>query len=85
MCTIYRGVLPSQRARRAFSDNVSFQYQFSEEISEENQFVYLQTFESDSAKDLSDQSFVFSYAGAPKKDLLHSDQVTVLQHISAPI
>ena len=28
-----------------------------------------------------DESFVFSYAGNPKKDLLHSDQVTVLQHI----
>ena len=76
-----QGGIAVPEGARVFIDNVSFQNQFSEEISEENQSVYLQTFESDSAKDLSDESFVFSYAGAPKKDLLHSDQVTALQPI----
>ena len=32
---------------RVFVDNVSFTNTFSEEVAEENQFVYLQTFESD--------------------------------------
>ena len=32
---------------RVFIDHVSFQNQFSEEVSEENQFVHVQTFESD--------------------------------------
>ena len=66
---------------RVFIDNVSFTNTFSEEVAEENQFVYLQTFESDSVVDLSDENFVFSYAGDPKKDLLHSDQVVALQPI----
>ena len=51
-----QGGIAVPEGARVFVDNVSFQNQFSEEISEENQFVYLQTFESDSAKDLSDQS-----------------------------
>ena len=41
---------------RVFIDNVSFTNTFSEEVAEENQFVYLQTFESDSVTDLSDES-----------------------------
>ena len=76
-----QGGIAVPEGARVFIDNVSFQNQFSEEVSEENQFAYLQTFESDSVKDLSDESFVFSYAGDPKKDLLHSDQVTALQGI----
>ena len=60
---------------------MSFTNTFSEEVSEENQYAYLQTFESDSVVDLSDENFVFSYAGDPKKDLLHSDQVVALQPI----
>ena len=45
---------------RVFIDNVSFTNTFSEEVAEENQFVYLQTFESDSVQDLSNEKFVFS-------------------------
>ena len=41
---------------RVFIDNVSFTNTFSEEVSEENQYAYLQTFESDSVTDLSDES-----------------------------
>ena len=42
-----QGGIAVPEGARVFIDNVSFQNQFSEEISEENQFVYLQTFESD--------------------------------------
>ena len=42
---------------RVYIDNVSFTNTFSEEVSEENQYAYLQTFESDSVTDLSDQSY----------------------------
>ena len=53
-----QGGIAVPEGARVFIDNVSFQNQFSEEVSEENQFAYLQTFESDSVKDLSDENFV---------------------------
>ena len=42
---------------RVFIDNVSFTNTFSEEVSEENQYAHLQSFERDSVNDLSDQSY----------------------------
>ena len=64
-----------------FVDNVSFTNTFSEEMTKDNQFLYLQTFESTQVPDFSDQVFTFGTDGPPAKDLLHSVEVVPMQKI----
>ena len=63
-----------------FVDNVSFTNTFSEEVTQDNQFLYLQSFESTQVEDFTDQPFVF-IGDVPKKDLLHSVEVVAMQPI----
>ena len=44
---------------RVYVDNVSFTNTFSEEVTSDNNFVYLQTFESTSVKSPADNTFAF--------------------------
>ena len=75
-----QGGIAVPEGARVFVDNVSFTNTFSEEMTENNQFLYLQTFESTQVKDFTDQQFVF-VADTPKKDLLHSIEVVAMQKI----
>ena len=76
-----QGGIAVPEGARVFVDNVSFTNTFSEEVTEDNQFVHVQTFESTQVKDLANRDFLFAYHGQPKQDLLHSTQVRVTQPI----
>ena len=75
-----QGGIAVPEGARVFVDNVSFTNTFSEEVTTDNQFLYLQTFESTQVEDFTDQQFVF-IGDAPKKDLLHSVEVVAMQRI----
>ena len=75
-----QGGIAVPEGARVFVDNVSFTNTFSEEVPQDNQFLYLQTFESTQVQDFTDQPFVF-LGDVPKKDLLHSLEVVAMQRI----
>ena len=74
-----QGGIAVPEGARVFVDNVSFTNTFSEEVTENNQFVYVQTFESSQVPDLADQAFAFGYQGEPQKELLHCPELLVTQ------
>ena len=75
-----QGGIAVPEGARVFVDNVSFTNTFSEEVTQDNQFLYLQSFESTQVPDFTDQPFVF-VGDVPKKDLLHSVEVVAMQPI----
>ena len=76
-----QGGIAVPEGARVFVDNVSFTNTFSEEMTKDNQFLYLQTFESTQVPDFNDQVFAFGTDGPPAKDLLHSVEVVPMQKI----
>ena len=76
-----QGGIAVPEGARVFVDNASFTNTFSEEVTLDNQFLYLQTFESTQVEDFTDQSFIFGIDGDPKKDLLHSVEVVAMQPV----
>ena len=79
-----QGGIAVPEGARVFVDNVSFTNTFSEEMTADNQFLYLETFESTQVPDFADQVFTFGTDGPPAKDLLHSIEVVAMQRILEP-
>ena len=74
-----QGGIAVPEGARVFVDNVSFTNTFSEEVTENINFVYTQTFESSQVPNLADQDFMFGYQGEPQKDLLHCTDLIATQ------
>ena len=62
-----QGGIAVPEGARVFVDNVSFTNTFSEEVTENNNFVYAQTFEGTQVPNPADQDFMFGYQGEPQK------------------
>ena len=76
-----QGGIAVPEGARVYVDNVSFTNTFSEEVTEDNQFLYLKTFESTQVPDFNDQVFTFGTDGPPAKDLLHSRSQNLASHV----
>ena len=80
-----QGGIAIPEGARTMVDNVSFTNTFSEEVTEENKWVYMKTFEEGTATDVRDKDWGFAWDSGPqKKNAMHGN-VQVRQGLYQPV